>query len=494
MASPSPYPLPLSRGSGAIVESSLLHPLLLTQGEREQLNAHVQHKRLQLLWGLPCVTLNSLAAALPPLPAFLECTALRGAPERQRPLFRAERRRLLERHLREKMVHLKWGLPKRIQKSLTWSVAPEAARQEQVPVSAAPHAGVRGRSESWARRARLAACRSEGSGQAPGRLDSVSGTVPAESRRRRPRTRAQSETGEESLLREWPAQLPRPGEEDKRWALQGGEENGNLSEDSKGSWEPVLLGTGSPGTQPALLHGARRAAGTSCMFRNSKGQCHQKLQLGTELEMNWGIPYITQESSPAARPAPAQLLAWEKPSSGAETSPISKISGSQKSPSGCQRAVNRAEPLQSRPRSRASRDEVPVGLGVQEAQKGLVTGQRSGSEAAGPSGGEQRGAQPQVTLTEFPPESQRQPSPAGAPLAETPRPPNRHTLGNQSPCKALAGLSVPGAGREEGLIPDDIRRYFEFHLREKLLHQKWGFPKRLQESMTLFLLLEATIH
>ncbi|TFJ98081.1 paired box protein Pax-6-like [Platysternon megacephalum] len=346
MESPWPFPPPLSRGSGAIVESSLLHPLLLIKDVKEQLNTHIRKKRLQLMWGLPYIILNSLTASIPSIPEFLECTALLESKAYQRPLFRAERRKHLERHLREKMVHHKWGLPKRIQKSLKWFIPPEAAKQEpmldeKVPISTSTHTGLCeascGSSEACTSRICLTAQRSEGSGQSTVTLDTTSETTIAGSMRNLQRcqtqTCPQNKTGEESLLLEWSmnfnpdaTELPVIGEKKKKHLeFQGGKENRDLSEDTEGSGETFLLGTSPPSTQPALLNGAQSEIGTSFMdtrFRNNKGQCNQNLELRTKLEMKWGVSYMFQESSPAMRPPPAQLTYWERePSSGAEKSP-----------------------------------------------------------------------------------------------------------------------------------------------------------------------------
>ncbi|KAG6923352.1 hypothetical protein G0U57_020908 [Chelydra serpentina] len=544
MESPCSFPPPLSRGSGAIVESSLLHPLLLTEDVREQLNTHIRKKRLQLLWGLPYIILNSLAASIPSIPEFLECTALLESKEYQRPLFRAERRKHLERHLREKMVHHKWGLPKRIQKSLKWFIPPEAAKHEPMPDEKFPISTFTltglceascGSSEACTSSICLTAQRSEGSGQTSVTLDTTSETTIAGSMRNlqgcQTRTRPQNKTGEESLLLEWSmhfnpdaTELPVIGEKEKHLEFQRGTENCDLPEDTE-------------------LNGAQSAIGTSFMdtrFRNNKGQCNQNLQLGTKLEMKRGLSYMVQESSPAMRPPPAQLTYWErKPSSGAEKSPVNRISGSQKVPHRCQwgfsqglpRAINPPEQSQSQLLPHASGDEVPKSNFVQEGQKCLgiagscrpVTRHRTDNDAAEPSRalllpgqlpsleGENQEARPKMTLTQLPLESQLQPSPAGAPLAETLLVLNRDMLGNQnlqiklglqSPSQVpmtpstnpAASLQIPGAEGEESLVTDDTKKYFEFHLREKLLHQKWGLPKRLQESMTLFLLLEATIN
>ncbi|CAM4637747.1 unnamed protein product [Lepidochelys kempii] len=568
MESPCPFPPPLSRGSGAIVESPLLHPLLLIKDVREQLNAHIRKKRLQLLWGLPYIILNSLAASIPSIPEFLECTALLESKEYQRPLFKAERRKHLEQHLREKIVHHKWGLPKRIQKSLKWFIPPEAAKQEpmpdeKVPISTFTHTGVCeascGSSEACTSRICLTAQRSEGSGQTTVTLDTTSETTIAGSmgnlQRHQNRTGPQNKTGEESLLLEWSmhfnpdaTELPVIGEKkEKHLEFQGGKENCDLSEDTEGSWETFLLGT-CPSTQPALLNGAQSETGTSFMdtqFRNNKRQYNQNLELGTKLEMKWGVSYMFQESSPAMRTPPAQLTYWEKkPSSGAEKSPVSRISGSQKLPRSCQRgfsqgllrAISPPEQLQSQLLSHASGEEVPKSNFVREGQKFLgiagscrsvtmhrTDSDRTDSDTAETSRalllagqlasleGENQETRPKMTLTQLPLESQLQPSPAGAPLAEIPWALNRDMLGNknlqiklglQSPSQvpmtpstdSAASLQIPGAEGEESLVTEDTKKYFEFHLREKLLHQKWGLPKRLQESMTLFLLLEATIN
>nr|XP_032619415.1 uncharacterized protein LOC116815297 [Chelonoidis abingdonii]XP_032619416.1 uncharacterized protein LOC116815297 [Chelonoidis abingdonii]XP_032619417.1 uncharacterized protein LOC116815297 [Chelonoidis abingdonii] len=557
MESPCSFPPPLSRGSGAIVESSLLHPLLLIKDVKEQLNTHIRKKRLQLLWGLPYIILNSLAASIPSIPEFLECTALLESKDYQRPLFRAERRKHLERHLREKMVHRKWGLPKRIQKSLKWFIPPEAAKQEpmldeKVSISTSTHTGLCeascGSSETCTSRICLTAQRSEGSGQTTVTLGTTSETTLAGSMRNlqrcQTRTCPQNKTGEESLLLEWSmncnpdtTELPVIGEKKKHLEFQGGKENCDLSEDTEGSRDTFLLGTSPPSTQPALLNGAQSEIGTSFMntrFRNSKGQCNQNLELGTKLEMEWGVSYMFQESCPAMRPLPAQLTYWErKPSSGAEKSPVSRISGSQKLPNTCQwgfsqgllRAINPPEQSQSQLLSQG-REEVPKSNFVQEGQKFLgiagscrsVIRHRTEHDAAEPSRalllpgqlasleGENQETGPMVALTELSLESQFQPSLAGVPWAlngDMLRNKNLQIkLGLQSPSlvpmtlstNLAASLHIPGVEGEESLVTDDTKKYFEFHLREKLLHQKWGLPKRLQESMTLFLLLEATIN
>ncbi|XP_039389770.1 uncharacterized protein LOC120403084 [Mauremys reevesii] len=122
-AGPSPAPPPSSsRTAGAeFTEQELT---FLPPGAREELELHVRKKRLQHEWGLPLIihkSMRGLMAAPPrpgqpkaPPPADEDVAVLQ--PE----LFflREGSRRELELSLRKRLMHRRWGLPRRIQESV----------------------------------------------------------------------------------------------------------------------------------------------------------------------------------------------------------------------------------------------------------------------------------------------------------------------------------------------------------------------------------------
>ncbi|TFJ97529.1 EGF-like module-containing mucin-like hormone receptor-like 1-like [Platysternon megacephalum] len=122
-AGPSPAPPPSSsRAAGTEFTEQELP--FLPPGARDELELHVRKKRLQHEWGLPLIVQKSMRGlmAAPPRP---------GQPKAPPPadgdvaVLQAElsflsegSRRELELSLRKRLMHRRWGLPRRIQESL----------------------------------------------------------------------------------------------------------------------------------------------------------------------------------------------------------------------------------------------------------------------------------------------------------------------------------------------------------------------------------------
>ncbi|XP_065431367.1 uncharacterized protein LOC122172953 [Chrysemys picta bellii] len=108
----------------AEVEFRAQKALFLGPESREALELHVRKKRLQHEWGFPALIQRSLRAFMPepPLPG---PTAARQRAElhilvlgQQPSLMDGDTRDRLERHLRKMTLQRRWGLPRRIQESL----------------------------------------------------------------------------------------------------------------------------------------------------------------------------------------------------------------------------------------------------------------------------------------------------------------------------------------------------------------------------------------
>ncbi|XP_042327891.1 formin-like protein 20 [Sceloporus undulatus] len=375
MPRPPPPPAPASsslpaapavaRGSGAVLELPLLDPLLMGPGPREALESHVRRKRLQLLWGLPAPVRSSLESWSPVLPGFLACTALQQEPPgalSTRPLFRAERRRSLERHLREKLVHRKWGLPRGVQAALR---LPEPRRPQKEEADGAPAEDNGAEGEE-----------AGGKSQPP---------------RRPPPSRPPPPTP--------PGPSCRP-----RGARAGG---GGGKERGPGTKE-------EPPKSPALAHRRRP---------RPQPRPPRRTPAPEEEEAEEGVPASPEDPAPA----PAPLRPASSPG-GAARRPQSQGGG---------------PPAGRRPSPRG-----PTSLSAGEAP----------CSCGGTPGGT--------------------PPPALLPGTEAP-------LAQQQPPLSRRWADSGGEGPEAPpLLPgEDQRRYFELHLREKLLHQRWGPPRRVRDSL-----------
>ncbi|XP_039389643.1 uncharacterized protein LOC120403031 [Mauremys reevesii] len=136
-AGPSPAPPPSSsRAAGTKFTEQELP--FLPPGAREELELHVRKKRLQHEWGLPLIiqkSMRGLMAAPPrpgqpkaPPPADSDVAVLQ--PELS---FLSEgSRRELELSLRKRLMHRRWGLPRRIQESVRL-LQPASAHAELRP-------------------------------------------------------------------------------------------------------------------------------------------------------------------------------------------------------------------------------------------------------------------------------------------------------------------------------------------------------------------------
>ncbi|KAG6924423.1 family with sequence similarity 205 member A, partial [Chelydra serpentina] len=122
-AGPSPAPPP-SRSRRAGTEFTEQQLPFLPPGAREELELHVRKKKLQHEWGLPLIvqkSMRGLMAAAPhpgrpkaPAPAARDVTVLQAELS-----FLSEgSRRELELSLRKRLMHRRWGLPRRIQESV----------------------------------------------------------------------------------------------------------------------------------------------------------------------------------------------------------------------------------------------------------------------------------------------------------------------------------------------------------------------------------------
>ncbi|CAM4336017.1 unnamed protein product [Caretta caretta] len=126
----------------AVVEFGAQEALFLGPEAREALELHVRKKRLQHEWGLPLIiqkSMRGLMAAAPrpsqpkaPLPAARDVAILQA----ELPFLSEGSRRELELSLRKRLMHRRWGLPRRIQESVRL-LQPASPRTEFGPRSPA---------------------------------------------------------------------------------------------------------------------------------------------------------------------------------------------------------------------------------------------------------------------------------------------------------------------------------------------------------------------
>nr|XP_028581252.1 uncharacterized protein LOC114595054 [Podarcis muralis] len=460
-------PPPLSRGSGTVVESPLLDPLLLSQEVREQLTAHLQRKRLQLLWGLPGLVHSSLERSVPALPGFLACTAPQAATDHQRPLFKVERRQCLEHHLRERAVHRKWGLPKRVCKALCWPLPPpgtplaQAAPQQERPSS---------------------------KGSSSPKQHSVSAALACSATTmaaKGGRSWWSPEATQEPLpLASGLARLP-----GKQWEGLPGTEKRELGGD--GPWNSLatleLLQVHLP-SATAHPDGARSLPGEAC--------ASVELQRCKRQQPSWGRAPLAQGCPPAEkRPLAAAAQGKMNPEEGVWV-PLQPAGDSPRT------AWAITDTQRELPPPTSKRDPTRLDLVLWDLTPALVSITGGGEQAP-----ECRQESP--PLTERPccahsafcccchhhhQGAALKPCPTsllGKAMPHTPE-----GLGGQTSSPRATDLSTnspranPGCER---FLTTDKKQYFEFHLREKLLHQRWGVPRRVKESVARSALLQSTI-
>ncbi|XP_052031740.1 protein FAM205A [Apodemus sylvaticus] len=97
----------------------------LTLAECETLERHLLEKQLKIQWGLPALFLqNQYTQSRMPCEAQGKAKTAKTLLDRKsfsyptRELFPEHARRLLEFHLQKQLIHLRWGLPQRIQRSI----------------------------------------------------------------------------------------------------------------------------------------------------------------------------------------------------------------------------------------------------------------------------------------------------------------------------------------------------------------------------------------
>ncbi|XP_034966546.1 uncharacterized protein LOC118082823 [Zootoca vivipara] len=456
-------PPPLSRGSGTVVESPLLDPLLLSQEMREQLTAHLQRKRLQLLWGLPGLVHSSLERSVPALPGFLACTAPQAATDHQRPLFKVERRQCLEHHLREKAVHRKWGLPKRVCKALCWPLPPpgtplaQAAPQQERPSSKGssspkPHSV-----------AALLACSAM--------------TMAAKGGR--------SWCSPEATQEPWPLDSGMPRLLGKQWEGLPGTEIRELGGD--GPWNSLatleLLQVHLP-SATAHPDGAQSLPG--------EADASAELQRCKRQQPSWGQAPLAQGCPPAEkRPLAAAAQGKMKPEEGIWV-PLQ--------PAGDSRQTARAitDTQRELPPPTSKQDAAQLDLVLWDLTPALVS--LTGGREQAP---ECHQVSPPLTertccahsaFCRRHQEAALKPCPTsllGKAGSHTPE-----GLGRQASSPRATDLSTTSPRANPGcerFLTTDKKQYFEFHLREKLLHQRWGVPRRVKESVARSALVQSTI-
>ncbi|XP_028634951.1 protein FAM205A [Grammomys surdaster] len=106
-------------------EGAQITVTFLTLAECEVLERHLLEKQLKLHWGLPALLLqNQYTQSRMPWEAHSKAktvkTFLAKKPisDSTREIFPEHARRLLEFHLQKQLIHLRWGLPQRIQRSI----------------------------------------------------------------------------------------------------------------------------------------------------------------------------------------------------------------------------------------------------------------------------------------------------------------------------------------------------------------------------------------
>nr|XP_020663934.1 zinc finger protein 512 isoform X1 [Pogona vitticeps]XP_020663935.1 zinc finger protein 512 isoform X1 [Pogona vitticeps] len=515
---------PLSRGSGAVVESPLLDPLLLHQEAQGWLDAHIQRKWLQLLWGLPHPVHRSLEQSVPVLPRFLACTTLQEATGQQRPLFKAEQRQDLEHHLREKMVHRKWGLPRRIQRALRWplslelpSAAPEA-QWERPPLKGWSATRQCNPATTWTTPARTMAA--DGSWSLPKAAPGAELAKEPSPLSARPLVMQQ-----EALLgaerEQQGGDCPQEGlpffklscSQSPPGSIQAAPFDGlwstpevkGLSRWNRQDWERQLLHRDmlcmiGEASSPGSLSFAKA---TSLKRKPAIGMKKQKLEvsplgvsevtddLGWLLQAGQGgasrMTFVPAEKRVSGAPERSSVAFYlqEQPTfqqEGPRTLQLSKwLERGQKQVDSTESQELRASP------GPQTMDPRQLLLPLVGRDLGLLH-----QESPGPAGrascalGQEDAREPQSMSTLEDPS--RRPNLARTRSRVTVKGEGLGSQAGSFPEGKGTSLTHSGAGPgDEGSkahrLTDDRKRYFEFHLREKLLHQRWGVPRRVQEVL-----------
>lgn len=487
---PNRYPPPLSRGSGVVVESPLLDPVLFCQAVREQLDVHIQRKRRQLLWGLPHIIQSSLERSLPVLPGFLVCTALQESNGHQRPLFKAERRQCLERHMREKTMHHNWGLPWRIQKALQWPFPPAPSlhsvlKEDLVTAARAWDVGVEG-SKSVQRRGPATELAEETlsldlvplhllmpAGQQEALLVPSMGELSGDCSQSSLATPwlSVSAPSAEQVLQSGVLSItgePRPRLDFQDWdRQQQNRPKPGISNDT------TTVGR-LPFAQAAHLQ-AKLAEATKRPFPLSEaspqGCCNltdsQDLRARASYTSGpWLKPFVhTEKSITGAQEKPSMVTLW--PGKG----PLDQSLSLQPS---VQLEVGQMQSMQDErvPASKVLAHQDCVGL----------AGYSSGVSCQEPH---------LINLGK----TCCRPSPARAQQGAVPI--TEEGMGSRVCSSQATQISMTSSEANQGsqgaksFPAGDKKQYFEFHMREKLLHHRWGLPKRVQESLARSILLKA---
>lgn len=487
---PNLYPPPLSRGSGVVVESPLLDPGLLCQEVREQLDVHIQRKRLHLLWGLPHIIQSSLEIALPSLPAFLVCTALQETSGHQRPLFKAERRQCLERHMREKVMHHKWGLPKRIQKVLKWPLLSGPA--STLHSSCFPQRDIAAAAQTWALKVESGTYLQKGSA---------------------------TQRAEEVLSLDLvPLHLLMPMEPQEAPLVP---KIGELGDDcSDSSLDPTSLNASSANVELALLDGSQSTTGVPTSKIDFWGWDKQQLKRPK--------PGISQNAAFAGM-LPLAQATHLKPA-GATKKPFSLPEASTQSSSNLTNYQNlwaqasyTSDPrLQSfvHTEKRITRAKETLSMATFLPGKGAL-GQAQSLQSTKWLEQGQMQSMPTTTAPAFQvlvhqdsigltgcssgvphqkaslkpgfmnllEKTHWEPSPAR--VRQGVFPTSEKRMNSEAHSSQTIQIFHQGSQGVKTLPAGDKKQYFEFHLREKLLHQRWGVPKKVQESLSRCALLEA---
>lgn len=483
---PSCFPPPQSQGNGVVMETPLLNPLFLCQQEIQQLDAHVQWKRRQLSQGLPHLIQNSLERSVPSLLGFLRGTVLQDTSDPQRSLFKAERWQCLEQHPKQKMIPHTWERPGMIKNSFQMPPACGPAVQESNP-------GPDASGSLAVQHKRLSSNMDSSSMQtnaAVGALMCPRKTIPLDGSGNSPSTSLQMKLAKESLHSNPSHQLILGEQQDL--ALVADKRRPGRHHSTNGSTSSQQPRPGSSAVHNEFPNVAQAA------------WCGLGLQGCEKLQPNKCTAFTIQEVPPADSLSSRQDTDWmikpdevsQNPLLSSRLSPqgISKSMGSQElEPQVSQDHVPRLTSIYS-----GNRDPGICTVCKQRIlqRPPLVTPSGKVVSGQNKSLALQQANQIQVEQnnSSFPRHQERTspvhqvhcwPSPVavrpGASLEAEQLESQTHPFQVNTISKACSEASM-GRQRTKAFFTEDGKRYLEFHLRELLLHQRWGIPKMVQQS------------
>ncbi|XP_077185843.1 uncharacterized protein LOC143833647 [Paroedura picta] len=456
-----------SQGNGVVVEWPLLSPPSLCWRVRERLDAHVLQKRRQLLQGLPPLIQSSLERSVPSLLGFLEGPLLQDTTDPPRSLLEAEAWQCLDQRLKQEMIHHKGVLPRRTEKTIQMPLAPGPAVQQSGPGPdalgslAGQHKGFSPNMDPSLKQGRAAL----------GMLTCPRKSVPLDGSRNWHSTSLPVKWSEASLH-----------SNPSRW-LSLGEQQDLASMPNKGR----------PGGQcptNSLASSQRPRLGSStchCEFPTMAGAARCALGLrGDEKEQPKKCRVLFLQEVPSANRLPPRHDAhWA-----IKRDQISQDAflGSKLSPQGISKPMDslELEPSQGNGLRLTSPQPGNRGTGACIVSKQVILERPPPATLlSGKLVSEQ-----DKTLALQPAKQLQERTPLPCQVAVRPRARiGSKGLGSQTqPFRTnMASESCPearvGSQGAKAFLTGDKKRYFEFHLREMLLHRRWGIPRMVLQSM-----------